>query len=577
MPMATPEHDGPSAVDISQSLVPLRDRFTSVSALRGLLVLLPVLAWQLVPSIRSVPTREALLSVGAYTALFVASLGLLATGRGAVRRALQIGGLVDGVWLIWAFHLEGGMRGIVPYLFVLQVAGTTLLSSFRSGAKVALWDTLLLYAAAAAASERLLGAGRYPDTATVLPFLAVLVAAALLVAAFAAVNERELRRRRNDVEVLHHLAARLERAIDLTTVADDLCRLACDELDAERAVLVVAPDRARAQARAPTMVRWRTRAGEADARSTLPVGFGPDVLRAIERRQTLRQLWVAGPPDPLLARLVPDCERAVVVPMWLEAGAVGVLVLDYTGGRSAVARLAARLGHSRSFPTFAGAAGQLLGTWVARSPSWKVGRHRKLEERQVATAEQACAHGALALDRAWTMAELARVAAVDPLTGLANRLSLDRALEGIVAAGIPYCVAILDLDHFKALNDTAGHDVGDAALVNVASAIRGAARLGDVPGRLGGEEFLVVMPNVDDRPAVEICERMRAAVDRLPEPRVTVSIGLARGVPGAASYRATIKAADRALYEAKRSGRNRVVVDWATFGATDDGSKITSR
>ncbi|HEX5784445.1 MAG TPA: GGDEF domain-containing protein [Burkholderiaceae bacterium] len=159
-------------------------------------------------------------------------------------------------------------------------------------------------------------------------------------------------------------------------------------------------------------------------------------------------------------------------------------------------------------------------------------------------------------------------ASTDHLTGLANRRTLAqageqrfrRAQQGTMALA----VAVADIDHFKAINDTHGHDVGDQALKHVASALAGACRATELPGRQGGEEFLVVLDVQTPAEALAAGERLRQAVAatpyqgeglRLP---ITVSIGVALLNASDRSFDRLVMRADSALYAAKAGGRNRV-------------------
>jgi len=162
------------------------------------------------------------------------------------------------------------------------------------------------------------------------------------------------------------------------------------------------------------------------------------------------------------------------------------------------------------------------------------------------------------------------MALTDELTRLPNRRHLlqvagervDYARQGTG----PLSVLALDIDHFKRINDTFGHEVGDRVLHRVAETCRAALRQGDVIGRTGGEEFVVVMPGADARVAVEVAERLRGAVERAewseldPRLRVTVSVGATQWEPGDADFAAVARRADESLYHAKEAGRNRIVL-----------------
>jgi two-component system cell cycle response regulator len=165
------------------------------------------------------------------------------------------------------------------------------------------------------------------------------------------------------------------------------------------------------------------------------------------------------------------------------------------------------------------------------------------------------------------------LAITDPLTGLSNRRYLDAHLRSAVErakeTSKPVCVLIFDIDHFKEVNDTHGHDAGDDVLRDFSDRIRRGVRGIDLVARYGGEEFMLVMPETDAAFAAAVAERLRSDVEKVPFKTrsgtfpVTVSIGIAewQGPPDTAEQ--LIKRADNALYAAKRAGRNRVVASAA--------------
>ena len=172
-------------------------------------------------------------------------------------------------------------------------------------------------------------------------------------------------------------------------------------------------------------------------------------------------------------------------------------------------------------------------------------------------------------------ATLARLSTTDPVTGLRNRRYVTEflSLELLRAARYktPLAVLMLDLDHFKRINDTYGHRVGDTVLQAVAEVLRGTLRATDVAGRYGGEEFLVVLPQTDLQGAAVLGERVRAAIEQTTIPvegaeplSVTVSIGVAALGDGACSAEQLVERADAALYAAKDAGRNRVALEAPT-------------
>jgi diguanylate cyclase (GGDEF)-like protein len=170
--------------------------------------------------------------------------------------------------------------------------------------------------------------------------------------------------------------------------------------------------------------------------------------------------------------------------------------------------------------------------------------------------------------------QLDRLARVDPLTGLRNRRDLDEILEATLSAarrdGTPLSVLLVDIDHFKQINDTGGHDAGDAVLVGVADSMRASLRTQDSLGRWGGEEFLVVLPNTDADEASLAAERLRSqiphATSASDQSPVTVTIGVATNDSGTPSE--LVRRADAALYVGKRSGRNQVQAAPAPAPAT---------
>jgi diguanylate cyclase (GGDEF)-like protein len=179
---------------------------------------------------------------------------------------------------------------------------------------------------------------------------------------------------------------------------------------------------------------------------------------------------------------------------------------------------------------------------------------------------QAVAQAAPVLANLRNLAIAEMRAATDSLTGLPNRRAVDDTLLRMLAqAGRtfePLSVVLLDLDHFKTINDTLGHDRGDEVLAGVGACLREAIRDSDFAGRSGGEEFVMFLAGTDRSGAVRVAEKVRVAMRALRvagmERSVTASFGVACFPDDAVEPPALMRSADRALYAAKRAGRNRI-------------------
>lgn len=172
------------------------------------------------------------------------------------------------------------------------------------------------------------------------------------------------------------------------------------------------------------------------------------------------------------------------------------------------------------------------------------------------------------------LAESVELSVTDSLTGLHNRRYMEGHLRTLVSEAIrtgrSLSMLVADIDHFKAVNDTYGHDAGDAVLKEFSVRLKRNTRGVDLACRLGGEEFVIIMPDTDLERAYQIGERLRAcvaadefAIDRVKSVRVTASVGIATLESPQDTPESMFKRADNALYTAKRRGRNRVVSDAA--------------
>ncbi|MUO79467.1 diguanylate cyclase [Agrobacterium vitis] len=228
--------------------------------------------------------------------------------------------------------------------------------------------------------------------------------------------------------------------------------------------------------------------------------------------------------------------------------------------------------------TLAGTAGCLLSLWRIIHPlrqlNQSITRYRQegspvaiavKTKDEIGTVAQAVSSLVTELDN--SLKTLTVQANTDPLTGLANRRFIlakgTEALEETCRSGDPMCLLLFDLDHFKGINDAFGHETGDRALIAAAQTIRNNLRPNDLAGRIGGEEFCVLLPGTNLVQAQAIAERLRTCLEKIClEPlapgRITASFGLAQSADHFSSFQKFMAATDMALYRAKQHGRNRI-------------------
>ena len=219
------------------------------------------------------------------------------------------------------------------------------------------------------------------------------------------------------------------------------------------------------------------------------------------------------------------------------------------------------LGALKIFPLRAGES--TVGTLVCATK-----RRDGLPDGAQAELGMLALQAAAAVTRTRLYEQAERLATTDGLTGLMNRRSLNAQLAARVREAQryrrPLSLVLLDIDHFKKVNDTHGHPAGDAVLRGVAAVARAQARETDLVARYGGEEMALVLPETDAGGASTIAERLRAAVEGTAHAtehgtlRVTVSVGVATWPGGGQTPDELLTTADRALYRAKQTGRNRV-------------------
>jgi diguanylate cyclase (GGDEF)-like protein len=206
--------------------------------------------------------------------------------------------------------------------------------------------------------------------------------------------------------------------------------------------------------------------------------------------------------------------------------------------------------------------------------------HAHYTPEDTATAAELTRHAAVALRNAQLHAEISRAAETDALTSLSNRRALmdrlEREMERAKRYHHPLAVLFFDIDRFKSINDTHGHQFGDLVLQKLATIARRSVRSIDLVGRYGGEEFVAVLPETDGNQALIVAERLRQNVILHPfalpsgtTVNVTISVGVGVFPADAETVDDLVHAADTALYAAKQSGRNRVVSYKSVSDASD--------
>ena len=502
--------------------VPVEERFRVTQLLRLAAIGLVLLCAWLAPQAMQ-PDRGSIFPwTLAFLAVLIAAETLV---RLLPRRTLLVFSgmlMVDGIYLAWAAYLTGGTTSPIRYLLLLHLGAVCLLASYRTGVKLAAWHSLLLFLIRNAteggllrdtAPPRLAGYGT-PDQRLAI-FIAVLWLVAITTSSLSAINERELRRRRGDLEALTSLAEQIERTDDSSSVARTLLDAAVSTFGFPRGVVLASSD-----GHLPLLASY----GLNEELARRPGRPGPSAVVAAAHAQKATLLVRGFDPesDPWLARLLPGAANLVVVPLSAEDRSLGALVVEHTGGS-------------------------------------------RIQRRVVTGLERSASYAALALRNAWLLEQVQRLAATDGLTKIANRRTFEATLEREVARATRSAehvsLVMLDIDHFKQLNDQHGHQAGDEVLRNVAAALSCECRDFDTPARYGGEEFAVILPGCGPEEAEDIAERLRRSVSAAPSiVPITASAGVATYPSHAGDADTLVRAADDALYASKHGGRDRTSV-----------------
>lgn len=512
-------HGRPEAASHRSDHAPMTTRLDAVTVVR---VVAAAAALALAPHLPYVGSRApgsfALLTAAYLTA--TTSIEHLRRSRrhrgvGAVHAVL----VLDALYLAVVVARTGGHQSPLIFLVYLHVVAVTLLVSHRVGLRVAVLHAGLLVLGWFATDAAVFGADAASTSGGAVGFRAAALNAAtfLVVAAGAAacssINERALRASRADLGVLVELGADLERVARPEQVVDACSSHAADRLGFARAAVIVREGER----------WWGTVRDGADQRNVDVEAVGVDAV--------IEAAWATGPElvrsldldgDPLLRRLLPGATNIVVVPLTVDGQHLGAVVAEW--------------GHRRG----------------------------RIPATSVTSLSQAAGHASLSLRGALLLRTVEQLATRDTLTGLANRRLFEEALTREIGRAHrearPLSLVILDLDNFKGVNDTYGHQTGDEVLRQVGAALAGTCRTMDLPARYGGEEFVVLLPDCGAGAALAAAERLRSAVTTgVTALRVTVSAGVATLPDSAVDADRLVAAADDALYDAKRLGRDRAV------------------
>ena len=502
----------------------LSDRMLLLTGLRvGMAAV--VVAWSIArPEVLGVPLASLIGAAAAYIALAMTAepLRRQLAGNGHVVIGLML--LVDGVALALAMYATGGTQSPIRFLIYLDLVAVSLLCSYRTGLKVALWHSLLLFVVLYAQAASLVPpVDVIPGRAIEFDRMPVLNVTsfwlfALATSVFSAMNERELRQRRSDLETLVELGSKLDDVTDPVQQSQIVLDGLAARFELQRGVVLGASDGRTVVLAARGVDNVPTASEEPDA--VVALAWARKDLLPVKRLDPAR--------NPLLTSLLPNARNVLVSPLVADGRALGAVVIEY-----------------RPRPIVGG-----------------------VERRVASVLTQLCAIAALNLRNAVLLRHVQDLAERDSLTGAANRRMFELTLERVLASPerLPRrepmtTVLFIDLDDFKVVNDTLGHAAGDALLVAVTERISDSVRDSDLVARLGGDEFAVLAADGPDlKRSIAMAERL---VRELRAPylisdrhvSVTASIGIASARDASEQASDVVRNADVAMYMAKANGK----------------------
>ena len=536
-----------------------RSDYTALSERMGHLLLLRFALAVMVVSWSSMRPEGLGIAFPQLVGASVAYLGLAIVGEVVRRRSGGIGFwllssllILDGVFLAFANYATGGTQSPMRFLIYLHLVAVSLLASYRTGLKVALWHSLLLFVVLYAQAAALLPAiDLLPGQEVALDSLPVLNVTAFWLFAvatsiFSAMNERELRQRRTDLQTLVDVGARLDDVGDPVHQAKIVLDGLADRFGFGRGAMIGYSE--------DKLVLLASRG--ATGVPSLPVAPDSVIATAWERREVLTVRRIDPERNPLLSSVLPGAQNLLVAPMIADGRAIGAIVVEH---------------QSRS----------IFG----------------VERRITSVMGQFAAVAALNLRNAVLLRHVQDLAERDSLTGAANRRMFQLALERIItereedgaaADGMVTTVLFIDLDDFKVVNDTLGHAAGDALLVAVTERISELVREDDLVARLGGDEFAILTEDLPDLERASVMAERLSRELRAPYHignqalTISASIGIActrepKETP-AESAEELVRNADVAMYMAKANGKSGFALfDPGMHAAVRDRHELSSQ